>query len=157
LHLGEGPYKDKFLRFLEEDGAHGQDANRTEEEKKAAAERGFASQVTRDDTMAESIFLAVQKDPGRKIVHVTGAFHAEGALGTVERLKLRAPNLKVAVVVPAEAEHPEAPSVAPADSNGADFVFLLRGSPKEYINDAEQKEAEARMQGNFRAQSRCAS
>jgi uncharacterized iron-regulated protein len=157
LHLAEGPYKDKFLRFLEEDGAHGQDANRTEEEKKAAAEKSFASQVTRDDTMAESIFLALQRNPGRKVVHVTGAFHAEGALGTVERLKLRAPNLKIAVVVPAEAEHPEAPSVEPADSKGADFVFLLRGSPKEYANDAEQKEAEARMQGNFRTQSRCTS
>jgi uncharacterized iron-regulated protein len=157
LHLGEGLYKEKFLRFLEEDGAHGQDANRTEEEKKAAAERSFASQVTRDDTMAESIYLALQKNPGRKIVHLTGAFHVEGALGTVERLKLRVPNLKIAVVVPAEAEHPETPSVAPADSKGADFVFLLRGSPRDYVNDAERKEAEARMQGNFRTQSRCTS
>jgi uncharacterized iron-regulated protein len=156
LHLGEGPYKDKFLRFLAEDGAHGQDANRTEEEKRAAAERSFASQVTRDDTMAESIYLALQKNPARKIVHLTGAFHVEGALGTVERLRLRAPNLKIAVVVPAEAEHPDAPSLKPEDANGAAFVILLRGSPKEYVSAAEEKEAEARMQGNFRAQSRCA-
>ena len=155
LHLADGPYKDKFMRFLEEDGAHGQDANRTEEEKKEAAEKSFASQVTRDDTMAESIFLSLQKNPGRKVVHVTGAFHVEGALGTVERLRLRAPNLKIAVIVPIEAEHPETPSVKAEDAKGANFVFLLRGSPKEYVSEAEKKEAESRMQTNFRTQSRC--
>jgi uncharacterized iron-regulated protein len=157
LHLADGPYKTKFLNFLAEDDAHGQDANRTEEEKKAAAEKSFASQVVRDDTMAESIFLALQKNPGRKIVHVTGAFHVEGALGTVERLRLRAPSLKIAVIVPVEAEHPDMPGFKPEDAKGADFVFLLRGSPQEYVSEAEKKEAEARMQGNFRAQSRCTS
>lgn len=157
LHLMEGPYKDKFLHFLEEDGGHGQDANRTPEEKQATAERSFASQVTRDDTMAESIVLALQKNPGRKIVHITGAFHVEEALGTVERLKQRVPNLKIAVIVPAEAENPATPSVKTDDAKGSNFVFLLRGSPKEYVSEAEQKEAESRMQGNFRTQSRCTS
>jgi uncharacterized iron-regulated protein len=157
LHLEDGPYKDKFLRFLEEDGAHVQDANRTEAEKKEAAEKSFAAQVTRDDTMAESIFLHLQKNPGRKVVHVTGAFHVEGALGTAERLKLRAPGLKIAVVVPAEAEHPEAPALKADDAKGANLVFLLRPLPKEYVSEAERKEAEARMQANFRTatQSRC--
>jgi len=150
LHLDDGPYKDKFMRFLAEDGAHGPDENRTPEQKKEAAERSFAAQVTRDDTMAESIYLSLQKNPARKVVHITGAFHAEGGLGTVERLKLRAPNLKIAVIVPAEAEHPDAPSVQADDAKGNNFVFLLRGSPKEYVSDAEQKEAEMRMQANFR-------
>ena len=150
LHLGDGPYKEKFQRFLEEDGTHGQDANRTEAQKKEAAEKSFASQVTRDDTMAESIFLAWQKNPGRKFVHVTGAFHAEGGLGTVERLKMRAPNLKIAVVVPAEAENPDQPELKLGDATGATFVLLLRGSPAEYTSEAEKKEAEARFAGNFR-------
>ena len=150
LHLADGPYKEKFLRFLEEDGSHGQDANRTEAQKKEAAEKGFASQVTRDDTMAESIFLSLQKNPFRKVVHLTGAFHAEGALGTVERLKLRAPNLKIAVVVPVEAETPDMPSIKADDAKGANFVFLLRGSPNDYVSEAERKEAESRMQANFR-------
>jgi uncharacterized iron-regulated protein len=150
LHLADGPYKEKFLRFLEEDGSHGQDANRSEAQKREAAEKSFASQVTRDDTMAESIFLSLQKDPGRKVLHITGAFHAEGALGTVERLKLRAPNLKIAVVVPVEAEHPDRPTVKADDAKGANLVFLLRGSPNDYVSEAERKEAETRMQANFR-------
>ena len=155
LHLADGPYKEKFRRFMEQDGAHGDDSNRTEEEKKQSAERSFASQVTRDDTMAESIFLFRQKNPGRKIVHVTGAFHVEGSLGTVERLKLRAPDLKIAVIVPVEAEHPESPSLKPDDAQGADFAFLLKASPPEYVNDAEKKAAEAGMRANFQTQSRC--
>ena len=156
LHLGDGPYKEKFLRFLEEDGSHGQDANRTEAQKKEAAEKSFASQVTRDDTMAESIFLFQQKNPGRKVVHITGAFHAEGGLGTVERLRLRAPNLKIAVVVPAETSNPDVASVKAEDAKGTNYVIALRGSPEEYVSDAERKEAEARMRGNFGAVSRCA-
>ncbi|HXJ00980.1 MAG TPA: ChaN family lipoprotein [Micropepsaceae bacterium] len=155
LHLSDGPYKEKFLRFLAEDGAHGEDANRTEDEKKQAADRSFASQVTRDDTMAESIVLSARKNPGRKIVHVTGAFHVESALGTVERLRLRAPDLKIALVVPVEAEHPETPSLKPGDAAAANFAFLLKASPPDYVSDAEKKEAESRMQGNFRTQSRC--
>jgi uncharacterized iron-regulated protein len=156
LHLADGPYKEKFLRFLEEDGSHGQDPGRTEAQKKEAADKSYASQVTRDDTMAESIFLALQKNPGRRIVHITGAFHAEAGLGTVERLRLRAPNLKIAVVVPAEAANPDVASVKADDAKDANYVILLRASPNEYVSDAEKKEAEARMRGNFGAVSRCA-
>jgi uncharacterized iron-regulated protein len=156
LHLQEGPYKDKFLRFLEESGSHGPDANKTPEQKKEEADRSFASQVARDDTMAESIYLSLQKDPMRKVVHVTGAFHVEEALGTVERLKLRAPQLKIALVVPAEAEHPDSPSLNPADAKNANFAFLLRASPKEYVSDAEQKEAEDRIRAMFRGQTQTA-
>ena len=150
LNLADGAYKDKFMRFLAEEGSHGQDAgsaNRTDGPT-AADLRSYAAQVTRDDTMAESIFLHLQKNPGRKVVHVTGAFHVEGALGTVERLKLRAPSLKIAVIVPVEAESSE-------DAKGADFVFLLRGLPKSYVSEAEESAARAAMQGNFRARSQC--
>ena len=153
LHLQDGPYKDKFMRFLEESGSHGPEADKTPEQKKEEADRSFASQVARDDTMAESIFQSLQKNPARKVVHVTGAFHVEEALGTVERLKLRAPQLKIALVVPAEAEHPDDnPSLGAGDAKNANFAVLLRASPKEYVNDAEQKEAEDRVRAMFRGQ-----
>jgi hypothetical protein len=58
--------------------------------------------------------------------------------------------LKIAVVVPVEVENPQIPA-----AKGAEFVFLLKGSPKDYVSETERKEAEARMQGNFRTQSRC--
>jgi len=153
LHLQEGPYKDKFLRFLEESGSHGPEADKTPEQKKEEADRSFASQVARDDTMAESIFLSLQKNPARKVVHLTGAFHVEEALGTMERLKLRAPQLRIALVVPAEAEHPDNnPTLGAGDAKNANFAILLRASPKEYVNDAERKEAEDRIRAMFRGQ-----
>ena len=153
LHLQEGPYKDKFLRFLEESGSHGPEADKTPEQKKEEAERSFASQVARDDTMAESVFLSLQKNPARKVVHVTGAFHVEEALGTMERLKLRAPQLKIALVVPAEAEHPDSnPGLGAGDAKNANFAILLRASPKEYVSDTERKEAEDRIRAMFRGQ-----
>ena len=157
LHLQEGPYKDKFLHFLEESGSHGPEADKTPEQKKDEADRSFASQVARDDTMAESIFLSLQKNPSRKVIHVTGAFHVEEALGTVERLKLRAPQLKIALVVPAEAEHPDSgASLDAGDAKNANFAVLLRASPKDYVSDAERKEAEDRIRAMFRGQTQTA-
>jgi uncharacterized iron-regulated protein len=153
LHLGDSPYRDKFLRFLAEDGAHGQtapnEAAGTTDGPSAAALRSFAAQVTRDDTMAESIFLYLQKNPGTKVVHLTGAFHVEGSLGTVERLKLRAPNLKIAVVAPVEVEHPEIPSANGMDPRVGNFVLLLRSLPKSYVSDAEMNAAAAESQMGF--------
>jgi len=151
LHLGNSPYRDKFMRFLAEDGAHGQAAPNevasSNAGPSAAALRAFAAQVTRDDTMAESIFLYLQKNPGTKVVHLTGAFHVEGFMGTVERLKLRAPNLRIAVVAPVEIEHPEIPSGM--DVKVGNFLLLLRSLPKSYVSDAEMNAAIAQTQMGF--------
>src|SRR2546430_1834595 len=60
LHLEDGAYKDKFMRFLKEDGTHGAPAS--DAEAAASNARAFAAQVVRDDTMAESIALHLQKN-----------------------------------------------------------------------------------------------
>lgn len=153
LHLEDGAYKDKFMRFLKEDGTHG--AAASDADAAATNARAFAAQVVRDDTMAESIALYLQKNPGHRVVHITGDFHVEGGLGTLERLKDRIPGLKVAVVVPAEAENPNRPAVSAADAKGGDFLFLMRGEPREYVTDAERKAAEQQMRGNFRTGAQC--
>ena len=153
LHLGDGPYKDKFMRFLAEDTSHGTPAS----DPQAAANnaRAWAAQVLRDDTMAESIALYLQKNPGHKVVHITGDFHVEGGLGTVERLKNRMLGLNVAVVAPVEAENPDRPTVSPADLKSGDYLFLLRGEPREYVSDAERKAAEEQQRANFRRGAQC--
>lgn len=153
LHLEEGPYKDKFMRFLAEDTSHGTPAS----DPQAAANnaRAWAAQVLRDDTMAESIALYLEKNPGHKIVHITGDFHVEGGLGTAERLKERMPALKIAVVAPVEAENPDHPGVSAGDVKNGDFLFLLRGEPREYVSDAERKAAEEQQRANFRTRAQC--
>jgi len=153
LHLGDGPYKDKFMRFLAEDTSHGTPASNPE----AAANnaRAWAAQVLRDDTMAESIALYLGKNPGHKVMHITGDFHVEGGLGTAERLKERMPALKIAVIAPVEAENPDRPIISAGDVKNGDFLFLLRGEPKEYVSDAERKAAEEQQRANFRTRAQC--
>jgi uncharacterized iron-regulated protein len=147
IHTEDGRYKQKYLAFLSGDAAHGE--ARDAETAKAAGERSFAAQVTRDDTMAESIANYLHANPGHKIVHVTGAFHVEARLGTIERLKLRAPNLKIALILPVETANPLAPKMT--TDNGADFAILLRPEPEAYVSDAERQTAEARESLSIRA------
>lgn len=149
LHAEDGPYKQKFLNFLGGDAAHGQAGNG--ESAKAAADNSFAAQVTRDDTMAESIATYLHANPGRMVLHVTGVFHVEDRLGTIERLKMRAPQLKIALVLPVESDKNAAP---PAAGKGADFSILLRREPPSYMTDDERMTADAQEVSNIRAATR---
>src|SRR5262249_54474866 len=128
LHLEAGAYRDKFFGFLDEDGSHGANEKAVDAQGNptTSALRGFAAQVTRDDTMAESIAQYLAKNPGAKVMHVTGDFHVASHLGTAERLKLRAPNLKIAVIEPVE--------VGGSDGGGSEFALLLRPVPEMYAN-----------------------
>ena len=148
LHLGEGPYREKFYRFLAEDGGHGPAPDAAD--KDAANLRSFAAQVTRDDTMAESIQLYLQGHPGHKIVHITGAFHVEESLGTVERLKMRAPNLKIAVVEPVEAGDSKT-AAAGAGMRDGDLTLLLRVPPDVGAARARRRGAADRMEASGEA------
>jgi uncharacterized iron-regulated protein len=151
LHLDTVPYRDKFIRFLREDPLHGApDSDKSKGAPTPAEERSFAAQVTRDDTMAESIFLHLERNPGRKVVHVTGNFHIEGFLGTAERLTMRAPQLKVAVVAPIEVENPRAPALKVGDEAAGNFLVLLRPSPKRYATEAEEKADVERLRAQFK-------
>jgi uncharacterized iron-regulated protein len=154
LNLHDGPYKDKFLGFVGGDEAHGGDGSKDAGKRKppsASALRSFAAQVTRDDTMAESIALHVQKNPGRRVVHLNGSFHSEAFLGTVERLQLRMPNLKIAVVNPVFVKDSGKPAVNDADLKGGTFTLMLRRLPDFYANDAEMRAAIKRQMENRKA------
>lgn len=141
IHAEEGAYKKKFLALMNGDAAHG-GALAGER-----AERSFAAQVTRDDTMAELITSFLRAKAGAKVLHITGTFHAEDRLGTVERLKQRAPDLKIAVLLPVQTKQADA---AGLDVKGADFLILLRPEPEPYASDKERQAAEARQTAAFR-------
>lgn len=144
LNLQDGPYRDKFLGFATGDAGHGGDPNAKPGEKhepSAQALRAFAAQVTRDDTMAESIALHLQKNPGRKVVHLTGHFHSDAFLGTVERLKLRMPNLKIAVVSPVESGDEANPKITAEDTKSGTVLLVIRPLPEPYATKEEMREA----------------
>jgi len=152
LHLDAGSYRDKFFKFLDEDSSHGADEKAVDApgQPTASALRGFAAQVTRDDTMAESIALYLQKNPGHKVLHVTGAFHVASFLGTTERLKARMPDLKLAVINPVQVDDPEHPALRTEDQGGGTFSLLLRATPKEYANAVEEKAAIERIRASMK-------
>lgn len=126
LHiLKTGAYRDKYMAFAG-GGSHGGGDN-------ARAQRSYAAQVARDDTMAESISKALDAHPGRKLIHYNGFFHSEGFLGTVERLQLRKPGLRIAVITPVEVEDPGKPGFDPVGKPHATAWQLVYPSPPSFV------------------------
>lgn len=139
VHAGEGKYRDKFMGFAMGDAGHG--GGKQGDAPSAQAIRGFEAQATRDDTMAESIFLHLQKSPGRKVVHLTGSFHSDDFLGTVERLQMRDPKLKIAVVSPTDYRTATNLTLKASDAAGGTLVLALRALPQLYATADEMRAA----------------
>ncbi|WP_050808225.1 ChaN family lipoprotein [Asticcacaulis biprosthecium] len=133
LNPATGAYGDKYMAFQSSAVAHGGGAA-TSPEALLKAERSLAGQVARDDTMAESIILARQAHPGRKVLHLNGNFHSAGFLGTVERLKLRDPGLKIAVIDPLEVDNPLTPTVTAGDLANGTVVQLIYPNPPGFVD-----------------------
>jgi len=139
LHLTRDAYHDKYMEFQSGNAMHG-GGGATTPEAQRKAERSFAAQAARDDTMAESIVLARHQYPGRRVFHLTGNFHAEGFLGTVTRLKLRDPTLKIAVIDPVQVADPQAPAFAADLLTQATGLELVTPTPDEFVEGEDQSD-----------------
>ncbi|MBL4802771.1 MAG: ChaN family lipoprotein [Emcibacter sp.] len=134
LHTEDGAYKDRYLSFLAMTAGHRvEGADMTEEEKAEKRFRRFAAQVSRDDTMAESIYMHMQANPGRKVMHINGSFHSAGLLGTVERLKAHNPELKLANIHPILVDDPENPSFDADLVGEGQYLLLIYPTPKRFV------------------------
>ncbi len=147
IRTEDGPYNRKFLGLMNGDAAHGGVLSG------ARAESSFAAQVTRDETMADSIANFLHARPGARVVHITGAFHAEDRLGTIERLQRRIPGIRIAVLLPLQAKLSDPAAIEKDRIKGADFLILLRQAPDPYASDKERRAAEARQASAFRTAS----
>jgi uncharacterized iron-regulated protein len=143
LDVTPGPYRDKFMQFLGGSPSHGGGGATPEAE--ARAERSFAAQVTRDDTMAESIERAIAAHPGYKVMHVTGTFHAESFLGTVERLRRLQPSLKVAVVDAIEVDDPLAPAFSADEAHDGTALQLIHPAPDAFVEGEDMSAFSAKI------------
>ena len=149
LHVDEGAYLDKFMSFITGAASHGpamaeQDEEADEDDAsghtipdamRAMVMRSFAAQVTRDDTMAESIAMHLRNNPGRKVIHLDGNFHSASHLGTVERLQLRMPELAIAVINPVTVEDNGSPEWTSDDAATGDYILLMQAPPIEFVRD----------------------
>lgn len=139
LNPGTGAYRAKYMRFQSGASAHGGGASQSPEAL-LKAERSLAAQTARDDTMAEAIFLARKAHPGFKVLHLNGNFHSAAFLGTVERLKLRDPTLKIAVIDPLEVEDPKAPAFKAADLENGTLIQLIYPGPPAFVDGEDTSE-----------------
>src|SRR6185436_2348850 len=91
-----------YHRFAEQMGEHpasGQTEEKAAADAKARLERFYWAQCLKDETMAESIASAFEKQAGPgTVVHFTGSFHSDFGEGTAERVRRRLPGRRVAVV-----------------------------------------------------------
>jgi uncharacterized iron-regulated protein len=153
LHLAPGAYRDKYLQFQGSSATHGGGGAPTPQAQ-LRAQRSFTAQVARDDTMAESIERALQRYPGYKVLHLTGSFHVEDFLGSVERLQWREPQLKIAVIVPIEVSDPAAPSFTAAQLAQGTALQLVYPDPPSFAEGEDQSAWVAKIMAR-RAAERC--
>ena len=96
------PQDEYFTRFAESMSGHAGagDAKLSAEEQRDNVERYYLAQCLKDETMAESIAGAFDRQAGHRgtIVHYTGSFHSDFRSGTASRVERRLPGRRVALV-----------------------------------------------------------
>jgi uncharacterized iron-regulated protein len=96
------PLDGYYTRFAETMGSHAGTGNTgaSGEEQRATIERYYLAQCLKDETMAESIAGAFDRQAARPgtIVHYTGSFHTDFGTGTAERVQRRLPGRRIALV-----------------------------------------------------------
>ncbi|MBL4596680.1 MAG: ChaN family lipoprotein [Robiginitomaculum sp.] len=139
LNLQDGAYKDKYYKFAGASTNHSPDAGKDQAEKDSPQFKSFSAQVTRDDTMAESIYEHLQANPGRKVMHTNGSFHSAAMLGTVERLALRNPALKLANIHPVSVKDPDHPSFSAKDLEQGQYIVLITSPPQRFVKEENMR------------------
>ena len=90
----------------------------------------YQAQCVKDETMAESIVAARAKaGTGSLVVHYTGSFHSDYALGTVSRVARRAPDAKLVVLSGIPMPAPELAAIAELQARGQYLVIVKRLAP----------------------------
>jgi len=133
LHLEESAYRDKFFAFMEAATGHSFSGDLSSQEIEQKKQHRYAAQVSRDDTMAESITKHIAANPGRKVFHITGSFHSASMLGTPERVLIRSPDLKLANVHPVLVKDPKHISFSVDDAKAGQYLLLLYPVPKRFV------------------------
>ncbi|MFQ5655674.1 MAG: ChaN family lipoprotein, partial [Planctomycetota bacterium] len=90
LHLSGDPYWKRFERVVRGhlSGMFGGDLEKLV----------YSGQSLWDNTMGESCALALERHPGRLLLHVNGGFHTGYRQGTVEQLLARRPGTRVRTI-----------------------------------------------------------
>jgi uncharacterized iron-regulated protein len=88
-------YFKKFDAVMGDMAAHGM--RPSPDERTMMVSRMYESQCAKDEAMGEAI-AAAMTEHNTLVIHANGAFHSDYRLGTVERVRRRAPRAKMVVV-----------------------------------------------------------
>jgi hypothetical protein len=88
----------------------------------------YEAQCVKDETMGESIAMAMQRFPGQLVYQVDGAFHSDGGLGTAARVRRRIPGVKTVVLTGVPVADLATADPAP-HKDRADYLLFTR-APK---------------------------
>lgn len=132
-------YEDKFFGFMQR-ANHSGNSDR--------ARNTYLAQLTRDNTMAESILNAMQQHPEFKVIHLNGSFHSENHLGTVGALKRMAPELNIKVITPIYAD--ELSEAKLDNKRSDDYYYVINPQPIEFVQSENRRKAHQRMFENSR-------
>lgn len=94
-------YKERFINIMKRNMAH---MPNNPMSMKMDIDLLYAAQCIKDDTMAESILQYQRIPPRRKVLHFNGDFHSRKHLGTVQKIQVLEPMLKIAVIAPVVVE-----------------------------------------------------
>jgi uncharacterized iron-regulated protein len=124
-------YRKRFVETMNEHPAPGAE-NLSDAERRARDDRFYQAQCIKDETMAESIASA--SGPGHPlIVHYTGSFHSDYALGTAARVKKRLKNARVVVVSMLPVDNLDTLKPSKDDRKIADYlVYTLKPQPSPH-------------------------
>lgn len=116
-----GPYRERFLQAMTAAGVHAEGLS------EAGIQQLYASQCLKDDTMAESMarYFDQHGAAAAPLVHWCGRFHSDYGLGTVERLRRRRPDLKIAIISASKDSGLGLKRPA-SDRDRADFLWFVR-------------------------------
>ena len=127
----EDAYRARFMETMRGHGSGGAAPAPGDTLPTAAANRFYLAQCIKDETMAESIVESRNgRAPDAIVVHYDGAFHSDYRQGTVDRVKRRAPALRLAVITAVPVLDPSLATLADHVGRADYIVFTKRIPPK---------------------------
>ena len=127
----EDAYRARFMETMRGHGSGGAAPAAGDTLPTAAAVRFYLAQCIKDETMAESIVESRNgRSPNAIVVHYDGAFHSDYRQGTVDRVKRRAPALRLVVITAVPVLDPSLATLADHAGRADYIVFTKRIPPK---------------------------
>lgn len=123
IHTEDDAYKSAFYEVMQRMGGHIFDDE--------SLQRYYEAQCIKDDTMAESMVIALDYHKKAQIIHFNGAFHSNNFLGTVSRLQKSLPKLKIAVISPIFSEDWQSLNPDKELRQRGSYLLLLNKNSKE--------------------------